>query len=39
MAAFGTMLHGVNIDLGFIYVSWANSFADVIRMLTIPLRI
>jgi hypothetical protein len=21
MAAFGTMLHGVNIDLGFIYVS------------------
>src|SRR5258708_1210390 len=22
MAAFGTMLHGVNIDLGFIYVSF-----------------
>lgn len=21
MAAFGSMLHGVNIDLGFIYVS------------------
>ena len=24
MAAFGTMLHGVNIDLGFIYVSLAT---------------
>ena len=38
MAAFGTMLHGVNIDLGFIYVSFTSSLAEVIYVLTIPPR-